>query len=98
MIVSKKALTLAEVKEYTKDQDNKVLSDYLKAYGKLSLKDSRDLCKELESLNNHKVKEEHIVKIADFLPKDSEDLSKIFNDVSLNEEETNVILGIVKKY
>ncbi len=99
MILSKKALNLAEVNEYTKNQENNpVLADYLKAYGKLSLKEASELSEELTALNNMKMKEEHVVKIVDFLPKDSEDLSKIFNDVTLNEEETNSILAIVKKY
>jgi len=62
------------------------------------LKEAKELYVEIENLNNPKIKEEHIVKIVDFLPKDVEDVSKIFNDISLNEEETNVILALVKKY
>ena len=45
-----------------------------------------------------KLKEEHIVKIIDFLPETSEDLNKIFSDVSLDEKEINEILEIVRRY
>jgi DNA-directed RNA polymerase subunit F len=38
------------------------------------------------------------VKIADFVPKTAEELNKIFTDVSLDEEECNKILEIVKDY
>ena len=43
--------------------------------------------KELEGLNNHKIKNEHIVKIIDMLPKDASDIHKIFIDISLDENE-----------
>jgi DNA-directed RNA polymerase subunit F len=99
MILSKKPMMLAEVKEYVKsEEENKVLHDYLKAYQKLTLDKAKELFSKIEDLKNPKIKEEHIVKIVDFLPSDAEDLNKIFIDVSLNEEETNAILGIVKNY
>jgi DNA-directed RNA polymerase subunit F len=99
MILSKTPLTLVEAKSHVKsDEENAVLNDYFKAYSKLNLEKSIALKKEISDLNNVKIKEEHMVKIVDFLPSDSEDLSKIFIDVSLNEEESNAILEIVKKY
>jgi DNA-directed RNA polymerase subunit F len=39
-----------------------------------------------------------MIKIVDFLPENAEEVNKIFNEVSLNEEEINKILEIVKKY
>ena len=51
---------------------------------------------ELEKLDLIKLKEEHIIKIIDIFPQDASDLNKIFTDVSLNEDETNKILEIVK--
>ena len=39
-----------------------------------------------------------MVKIVDLLPEDSIDINKIFTDVSLDENETNKILEVVKKY
>ena len=98
MILNKNPITLAEVKEYVKDMDNKVMEDYLKAFAKLSKSDAHKCAAEIHALNNPKIKEDEIMKIIDFLPKDSEDLNKIFLDVSLSEEESNAILEIVKKY
>src|SRR3989338_509217 len=40
--------------------------------------------------------ESYIVKIVDLLPEDASDINKIFSDISLNEDEVNKILGIVK--
>ena len=94
-----KPLSLAEVKELAGNLDEKKeLRDYFKKFGKLNKKDTVKLVEELKSLGNLKLKEEFIVKIVDFLPKNSEDLNKIFTDVSLDEKETDEILNIVKNY
>ncbi len=99
MILNKKPLMLSEVKEYVTDsEESKVMIDYLKSYCKLTKEKGAELHKEITGLNNPKIKEEHVVKIADLLPKDAEDLNKIFMDVILTEEETNTLLAIIKKY
>lgn len=98
MIISKKSLTLAEVKELTADVENPVMQDYIKAFSKLNKEKSLALADEVIALNNPRLKEEHIIKIVDFLPTDAEDLNKILLDVSLSEEEINAILNLVKKY
>ena len=99
MILNKKSLALAEIKHYIKDlEDKKATQDYLKTFVKVSKVDAEKMAKELKELNNPKIKDEHIVKVVDFLPKDSEDVNKIFIDVSLSEEEANAISEIVKKY
>ncbi len=94
-----KPLSLAEVNELIGDIDErKDLKDYIKRFGNLSKEDSVKLSEEVRGLDNMKVKEEHVVKIADFVPKTAEELNKIFTDVSLDEEECNKILEIVKDY
>lgn len=99
MILNKKPLMLAEVKEYTKDlDDKKEFHEYMKAFTKLSKSDALKCAEEIRALNNPKIKEEDIIKIVDIIPQDPEDINKIFLDVSLTEEESNTILGIVKKY
>ena len=100
MILTKKALSLAEVQAYVKkdNDDKKPVHDYLKAFVKLSKADAEKLGKSLHALNNAKLKEEKIVKILDLVPKDQEDLNKIFNDVSLTEEESQAILALTKEY
>lgn len=99
MILNKKPLALAEIKQYIKDsEDKKATQDYLKNFVKVSKADAEKMAKELKELNNPKIKDEYIVKVVDFLPKDSEDVNKIFIDTSLSEEEANAISEIVKKY
>jgi len=98
MIISRKTLTLAEVKNLAKDADNKNLNDYLKAFSKLSLDKSEKLKSELSSLNNLKIREDDIIKLVDFIPKDKEEINKILTDTTLSEDETNTILSITTKY
>ena len=99
MINKMEPLNLAEVKELVDSiEERKELKDYLKRFGKSSKEDSAKLTKELEAFDNMKIKKEHIVKIVDFLPNNSEDLNKIFNDVSLDEKETNELLEIIGKH
>lgn len=98
-VLNKKPLTLAELKSYSKHfEENKVVNDYLKTFTKLEKKDSDKLIEEVRALNNPKIKEENIIKLADMLPEDAEDINKIFVEVSLSEEETNAILNIIKQY
>ncbi len=101
MIISKKPVSIAEAVSLVgvvKDDEKKPIHGYFKKFASISKKDADKLVEELRALNNPKLKEEHLMKIADFLPKDNEDLSKILNEVSLSEAESNSILEIVKKY
>ena len=94
-----KPLTLAEVNSLVGElEERKELKDYIRKFGNLSKEDSLKLAGELRELDNLKVKEEHIVKIVDFVPKTSGELNKIFTDVSLDEEENKKILEIVEGY
>lgn len=98
-ILSMKPVTLAEVKELVEDLDSKPeLKEYLKEFSKLTKKQSDEIVESLRKMNNAKFKEEYVVKVADLLPKSSESVAKIFNDVSLDEKETNEILALVKEY
>ena len=54
--------------------------------------------KELKKLDLIKLKDNDIVKIVDFMPEDAVDLNKIITEVSLDQDEVNKILEIVKKY
>ena len=99
MILNKKPLTITEVKEYVKDSEGKeALIIYFKKFGKISKGDSEKIREKIVSLNNPKIKEEHITKVIDFLPKDHEDINKIFLESNLNEEEANALTEILKGY
>ena len=98
-ILNKTPATLTETQEIVSKLEGKgELKNYLKKFTELKKDKALALKKDIENLNNHKIKEENIVKIVDFLPKDAEDVNKIFTDVSLNEEEINAITQIVKGY
>lgn len=99
MILSMKPLSLAEAKELVPEtEEKKPLQDYLKRFTKLSAAQAKELREKLTALNNIKFKEEHLAKVADFLPRDSEEVQKIFNDVSLDESDINAVLSVVKEY
>ena len=99
MILQMKPLHLAEVSELSGElEENKDLKDYLKKFKNLSKEKADTLREELRALDNLKLKEEFVVKIIDFLPRDAESLNKIFIEVSLDEKEIQQILEIVGKY
>ncbi len=99
MILNRKPLTLAAAKSMIKNLDEKKeLNAYMKKFSSLTSEKAGKLFDEIKTLNNHKLKEEGIVKIVDFLPKDSEDLNKFLPETGFSEEESNVILEITKKY
>jgi DNA-directed RNA polymerase subunit F len=99
MILEKTPLTIAEVKELTKDiEEAQQLKDYIKAFSKLTKEKADSLTSEIRALNNIKIKESNIVKICDFLPKEAEELNKIFTEVSLSEEEIKSVLNVTTKY
>ncbi len=98
MKIDLKPLSLAEVDEIVISEENSDLKGFIKKFLKIDKKKAEELRKELEGLDMLKLKEEHIVKIIDFLPEDVEDINKIFTDVSLNEDETKKIIEIVARY
>jgi len=91
---------MAEALEYIKkDSDSEVeIKKFIKKFVKLKIGYAKELRKKLENLDLMKIKPEHIVKIIDLLPEDSENLNKIFNDVSLNEDETKKILETIEEF
>jgi len=104
MIKNSKVLSLAEVKEKLEKQEEteriKQISDYLKKFSKIDYKEAIKLQEELRKLDIVKLRERHIVKIIDLVPEDAEDLHKIFvgEDVSLDQNEIEKILNVIKKY
>lgn len=92
-------LSLAQVKELLGDlEEKKELKDYFKKFCKIDSDKAKKLIEELNALNNPKLKAEYVVKIVDFMPKDPENLNKIFTEISLDEKEIQEILDIVKNY
>lgn len=99
IILDKKPLSISEVKSQVSNlEEKKALEDYLKRFGNLKKDKAEKLAEDLRGLNNPKIKEDDIVKVIDFLPTQSEEVNKIFTDVSLSEDESNKIIEIVGKY
>ena len=80
------------------NEEKKQLESFIKKLSKINKDEAEQLKKELSGLELLKLKQEHLVKIIDLLPEDAQDLNKIFTDISLDEDETNKILEIIKKY
>ena len=101
MIKDMQSLNMAEMKKILGSLDGekkKQLESFIKKFSKIKIDKAENLRDELRKLELLKLKEEHIVKIVDILPEDSSDLNKIFTDASLNENETNKILEVIKKH
>ena len=88
-----------EKKKDSKDEKIKDVRRYIRKFVKISKNDAEKIKDELKKLEIIKLKERHIAKIIDLLPKDNEDLRKIFvnEDVSLNQEEIGKIINVTSK-
>jgi DNA-directed RNA polymerase subunit F len=99
MIKNQEPLSVVEAEEiFDKSNTTKDLKAYFKKFGSLKLADAKKLKEELENSGIAKLKADLNAKIIDLLPADSEDLNKIFADISLDKNESDKILEIVKKY
>lgn len=100
MIKNLQPLSMAESLEYAKDSetgDTDVVG-FIKKFTGLKPEKAKEMRGKIEDLKLLKVKSEHVAKIIDLMPEDSQDLNQIFVDVSLDEDETKKILDIVKEY
>lgn len=102
MIKERKLITLAEAKEMLKeiktDKAQAVLA-FIKKFTKISAKDALKLKEQLSGLGLTKLKEEEIIMLVNFMPKDASDVRKIFtgSDINLDQDEIKKILSIFKK-
>jgi len=94
MIKEMKPLSMIEARKIAGSTD---LDSFFKKFVKGKTETAEKIRQEIEKLNDMKIKPEHIAKIIDIMPEDATDLNKIFADISLDENETNSILGIVKR-
>lgn len=98
-IKEEKPITMSEVAALCGDSDKgKAVKDFIKKFNKMPMEKALEMKKELEDLGILRLKEEHIVKIVDFMPSDAIDLNKILIEVSFEQEEITKILNVVEKY
>jgi DNA-directed RNA polymerase subunit F len=98
-IKEEKALTLAEVVNLAqKNEKGEEIKKFISTFVKIDAEKAQEIRAELEALNLIKLKDSTIVKIIDFLPKDTSELNKVLSDVSLDSDEITKILNVTGKY
>jgi DNA-directed RNA polymerase subunit F len=99
MIEEEKPVTMAEVSASVGDSEKaESIKKFIKTFKVLPLEDAIKMKEELTSLELLKLKNSHIVKIVDFVPKEASELNKVLIDVSLDAEEVAKILDVTKNY
>ncbi len=98
MILKRKPLSMAEAKEYMDKDSGTDIIGFVKKFIILKPGKAKELREKIEALDLLKVREEHISKIIDIMPETSEELNKIFNDMSLDEDETKKLLETIKEF
>lgn len=100
MIIDKKPLSMAEAFRYIKSDDDSEtdIVGFIKKFVKPKKDKAEEIRKSLETLESMKIKGEHITKVIDLMPETKEELNKIFVDVSLEEDEIQKILNIIKEF
>jgi len=100
MINERTPISMAESTQYlSEDIESEVeVKKFIKKFTKMDAKKAVEMREELCGLDIMRLRPEHVVKIIDTLPKDSDNLNKIFGDVKLDEDETKKILKTVEKF
>jgi len=106
-VINEKPLTMAELKEKLEEikKRDKELSDratktheYLNKFAHLKEKEALKLKEEILKLDIPRLKEKHIIKIIDIMPKDIESLKLIFasENITIKQESLQKILDVMK--
>ncbi len=105
-ILEQKPMMLVEVNEKLNSirSDKKGLNfraekvhSYVHEFATLKKKEAQELYEKLKALNMIKLRERHIVKIIDIMPRDSESLKMLFagEATSLKQDELKRILDVI---
>jgi len=98
-ITEERPITMAEVVSMAGDSEKaEEMKKFIKGFTKMSVEKALEMKEELKALDLIKLKDEHIVKIVDFVPKDASELNKVIIEVSLDADEVNKILEVTGKY
>ena len=99
MIKNSKSLSMAEVQGYLEKEEKDVaMANFIKKFSKISTKDAKVLREKLNKLDIIKINERDISKIIDILPQTKEELNKVCQDSSFDEDESNKILNETKEF
>jgi len=105
-VIEEKPITLSEVKERLDkiEKEKKQLSfrgektkEYLANFATLSKKEADGFAKKIEELNIPRLKDRHITKIIDVLPKDMDSMKMILSGetITIKEEDLKRILDVI---
>ena len=99
MINEERPITMAEVVALAGDSEKaEEIKKFVKKFNKMDIKKAREMVAEIRALDLIKLKDEHIVKIVDFVPKSVSELNKVIIEVSLDSDEVAKILEVTGKY
>lgn len=97
MIIEKNPITLAELVDIVGEGEKaEKMKSFSKNFIKIDSKKAKELRESLTSLNILKLNEASIVNLVDFMPKDAQEVMKVLEGVSLDQEEIDKILGVIK--
>ncbi|MBU3923761.1 MAG: hypothetical protein KJ592_02495 [Nanoarchaeota archaeon] len=92
-------ITMAEVVAMAGNSEKaETIKKFIKGFNKMDVKKAKEMKAELKALDLIRLKDEHIVKIVDFMPTDASELNKVVIEVSLDSDEVNKILEVTKKF
>lgn len=98
-VTEERPITMAEVISLAGDSDKaEEIKKFIKNFNKMDVEKALEMKEELKALDLIKLKDEHIVKIVDFVPKDASELNKVIIEVSLDSDEVAKILEVTGKY
>lgn len=108
-IISEKPITIAELKQEIdkiKKRDKELnfrvgkTEDYVNQFADLSKAKEEELIKKLEKLNIPRLKDIHITKIVDILPKTVDELKIILQGytITVNNDNVKKIVDVVKDF
>jgi len=98
MIKNRESLSMAEATDLIHKEKGEEFLSFIRKFVKLKTKDAQEMRKSFEELKMMKLDERAISKLIDLLPETNEELNKIFIGVSLDEDENEKVLEIIKKF
>jgi len=98
-VKEERPITMAEVVSLAGDSEKaEEIKKFIKNFNKMDVKKAIEMKEELKALDLIKLKDTHIVKIVDFVPKNASELNKVIIEVSLDSDEVAKILDVTGKY
>ncbi len=94
------SLSMAESLGFIKNSkdEGKEIKVFIKKFTALNEKEAKELRTELKELNLMKVGDKDIGKIIDVFPENKDELNKVLISSALDDEESQKVLDVVKRF